>query len=236
MQKFLFELTELRLGKRRIQRFSINTTLTDQLSNFFRRPVHLLPMPVLEDWSIMMSNRQLNAKKITLLWPGEPHPRKGASIIQKLTRMQTPLAADFVFVVGDMKITSPPGSAEVQLMGTKIPRQSYLHWFKTADCVILPYSPMPYKETCSSVFIEAVCAGLVPLVSADTWMARELQSAGLQECIIDWHAPNVFEVIHRVARDVDVQQKLAEMTKLYRNRHSPENTGAIFETMYSLSA
>jgi hypothetical protein len=121
-------------------------------------------------------------------------------------------------------------------MGTNLPRRKYLRWFESADAVILPYGSAEYKEICSSVFIEAICAGIFPLVSSDTWMARELQDAGLSECIIDWHAPDVLEAIHRVVRDTDVKQKMAEMTKHYRIRHSVENIGAIFEKTYSSPA
>jgi hypothetical protein len=236
MQKLLLEIAENRLGKSAVQRFSINTILTKQLSHFFRRPVHLLPMPLLDDWSAMENHRQLNDNKITLLWPGRSRIDKGRSVMQTLTGMRTPLAANFIFVVGNAKFMPTTGSAQIQSMGTQLPRRKYLRWFESADAVILPYGSAEYKEICSSVFIEAVCAGIFPLVSSDTWMARELQEAGLSECIIDWQAPDVHEIIREVIRNADVTQKLTEMTKRYRIRHSTQNVGSVLDNIYSSCA
>jgi hypothetical protein len=67
-------------------------------------------------------------------------------------------------------------------------------------------------------------------------MARELQEAGLSECIIDWQAPDVHEIIREVIRNADVTQKLTEMTKRYRIRHSTQNVGSVLDNIYSSCA
>jgi hypothetical protein len=236
LQRLLLELIEIRLGRAAVKRFCITADLVAPLSKQLRRPVHFLPHPYVDDWSTNEHPRRQHREKLLLLWPGVPNQYKGWGIVRSLAAQTSPPAGEFAFAVSDVHSVPSNGVVEVVSMGASITRSDYVRWFREADGVLLPYSPAVYGQGCSGVFMEAVCAGIVPLVHADTWMARELQSAALSECIIDWNAPNVLDNIHRVVRDQVVHRKLAELTKLYRIRHSLENVGSIIEAEYSAAA
>ena len=58
--------------------------------------------------------------------------------------------------------------------------------FNRYDFVLLPYDKKIYAECNLGIFVEAIVAGKITLVSADTWMAYELNKFKLTELVIDW--------------------------------------------------
>ena len=63
-------------------------------------------------------------------------------------------------------------------------REVYLRYLNESDAILLPYNIWNYQYSSSGIFIEAVSAGKVPLVSDGLWISGELKKHDLEGRII----------------------------------------------------
>lgn len=86
-----------------------------------------------------------------------------------------------------------------------------------ASFVLLPHRPETYGKRTSGIFVEAVAAGAIPLVSKGTWMAYELKKFGVQASLFDWEKEDLFAKLRAPFPD---REALLEMAQSYRSFHS----------------
>ncbi len=183
--------------------------LSDQLSVSF----HVLPLPHTPPYAAMQAP---TTRK--LLFLGEPRLEKGTSWIQQLCGLSG--VAHFTLMCSEaVSIPSPP-TLTIERHRASLCPESYWDTLRSADALLLPYSPERYQRRTSGIFVEAIFLGKIPLVMKDTWMAEELRQFDLQELIVNWDSPSFFSELEQIWNSPSVHAKLAAMQQAYLSFHS----------------
>jgi glycosyltransferase involved in cell wall biosynthesis len=170
-------------------RFAANSDLlASRLSEQLDRPCAVMPVPV--------------------RWPrhaiGPPDPgivfgffgglraEKGADILAAAVRTFAESYPDARFI-----IQAPPEESDAEIVATlsRLPRvelipksftrkDAYFRSLGRAGWILLPYDPERYAIRTSGIFLEALGLGIPVVVTAGTWMARELQSSGARGVVM----------------------------------------------------
>jgi len=69
------------------------------------------------------------------------------------------------------------GDAAVELLGGPLDLVAFERELAAADVMLLAYDPSRYRSRCSSVELEALAGGSVPVVTGGGWMARQFAAA-----------------------------------------------------------
>ena len=116
-----------------------------------------------------------------------------------------------------------PRDQNIEFIDANLTREEYCSWMKFSDLILLPYYSESYRARSSGVFIEAICAGAIPITTKNTWMASELEKFGLEKLLVDWQSDNLVEIFQSILKDQQIRQKLVQMQQHYRSFHSIEN-------------
>jgi len=206
--------------------------LSQSLAAYFGVPFQVLPIPH-TDFPAAPSLRELSTP-IYCWWPGSPRAEKGWSTIQALAA--TPLLAPLnccLVTAGCAQLSPHPQGVAAIALGDRLSRGEYTHWLLRSQIILLPYDALAYRERTSGIFTEAIIAGRLPLVRAQTWMARELIRYQLETLILDWEEPQrVWEQIRAIVHNPQVATQLAIMQKDYQSFHCLSNFAAIFSGQF----
>ncbi|MGA1622413.1 MAG: hypothetical protein ACO36E_06760, partial [Synechocystis sp.] len=94
------------------------------------------------------------------------------------------------------------------------------------------YDPLAYRERTSGIFTEAIIAGRIPLVKANTWMASELAHYDLTPLILEWHDPVlVWQSVTAIAQNTEIRQKLMRMRQEYCELHCVSTYAQVFQQL-----
>lgn len=218
-KKRILQLSKL-LSSRLSSRFVVLTD-TEQLqklySELFVKPVHLLPIN-----HAPFYYPQKQKKKIVLSWLGVPRKEKGLEKIKTLLELPDPFAGNFILQFSkQFDNTSPTNGLEIKKLEIVMSPNMYTQALLDSDCVLLPYDPHRYRYSSSGIFVEAIAAGKIPLVHRDTWTAFELQKYDLQELILNWQDPLLYQKIYELTTSSSLRKKLFNMQKSYISFHNP---------------
>ncbi len=174
--RFLFRLMEKRLQGKLVH-LTDSDLLQQQWTRYLKRPVSVLPIPHTPKEEVFLP------KENFFWWPGgDPTRYKGLKIIQRLVRWSKGL----LYVSENARCHLPKGSMETAFLPAFLPEETYWSLMRRARFVLLPNDPRAYAASTSGIFTEAICAGAVPLVTRNTWMAHELKKFGLHSLISDF--------------------------------------------------
>jgi hypothetical protein len=108
----------------------------------------------------------------------------------------------------------------VRLIGDRLSREDYAAWLNRAQVILLPYDPVAYRERTSGIFTEAIMAGRIPLVKAETWMAAELARYDLTALVLEWQDPLVvWRSVRDLVNNAEIREKLRRMRQSYCQFH-----------------
>lgn len=220
MLRFSVDLLGLLLGNR----FSLVTDtepLRHALVRYHARPVTVLPIP--HTVATPMEPGCRDTPERVLWWPGPPREDKGWGWIRRLAMLEIPSAGQcwslrLALAVSAGVVAQPRGIPIVALPEV-LSADDYDGWMFRAHAVLLPYDPKRYRAASSGIFTEAVVAGAMPLVTAGTWMASELERFGLPELVLDWARPDLLEHIDSLLRAPELGSRLAAFRDHYRTFH-----------------
>lgn len=157
---------------------------------------------------------------------------KGWSVVKNLaqgTWTETPVelvAAEASQLVGTTN------GVKVRLIGDRLSREEYAAWLNRAQVILLPYDPVAYQERTSGIFTEAIIAGRIPVVSAGTWMAAELNHYDLAALVLDWQNPlSVWRSVGEIVNNAEIRQKLMLMRQAYCQFHCLENYAQVLQSL-----
>jgi hypothetical protein len=166
-------------------------------------------------------------------WPGEPRPEKGWAVIQTCSQLRHPRAEDIELIIAETAgIQSVNGGPAIRRLPAHLSRADYVRILAESDVILLPYDANTYRERTSGIFVESVLANKIPIVTAGTWMADELQQHQLQALALDWNSPALLEDLWRVSMDAQVRQQLAVLRNVYAARHSESNYARVLQMLY----
>lgn len=158
---------------------------------------------------------------------------KGLLSIQKLANSLLQ-QKDFLLVLADKGRDLFPSSDSLMFIPTVLSSEDYTSWMRTADLVLLPYSPKDYAHRTSGIFVESICLGSIPVVSKKTWMAYELGKYDLSELTLDleqFSSPNHLAML---LSDTKILEKLTVMRSYYRQFHSENGFATVFKQLTTL--
>jgi hypothetical protein len=187
-------------------------TLNPQYSNIYQAAVNDIPVPEIKCW-----------------WPGAPREEKGLDHIQALSKKLNEFiwGGKLVLMLSEkVKISEQAKVNNIIRLREPLSRFEYEQLMAKSKFILLPYDPREYSERTSGIFVEAVCAGAIPLVTKNTWMAKELENFGLQELTLEWVEPDLIGAINKVFHDSTIKELFQKMIREYSNNHG--------ETAYAL--
>lgn len=102
-------------------------------------------------------------------------------------------------------------------------QKKYSEMLVNSDVILIPYDHKSYKYRTSGIFLEAISAKKLTLVSANTWMADELKKNNLKVLIVkNWQISNFLELIEKLFFDRKINQSLKKMQQKYLKIHGPK--------------
>ncbi|MGD2184048.1 glycosyltransferase family 1 protein [Lusitaniella coriacea] len=183
--------------------------LGDSLSNYFEKTVTVMPIPHTDITHRDRFPRKNN--EIICWWSGPPREEKGWEVIKQLASYSSSLPQKICIVAAQSsKLGECQGSIAIRLVEDNLARSDYLKWMNTCDFILLPYDSVAYRERTSGIFTECIIAGKTPLVTAQTWMAKELSKYDLKELILSWD--DLSEIIQKI---VFIENNSESRKKLY---------------------
>ncbi len=221
----------------RLQLLTDSELLSKSLSNYFRNPVMVMPIPHTD---VIISDIFLDKTNKIVCWlPGSLRPEKGLEVMKYLVNCVTEEAKKICVVVAKSSgLTSIVDGVKVELIKNNLTRAEYSQWLMTCDIVLMPYDSKAYSERTSGIFTECVMAGKIPIVTKNTWMANELYKYNLEELAIEWEdTERVILTILKVSNEATIKAKIVSMQKQYETFHNIESFSQrmkfIFEQSYT---
>ncbi|HLO85285.1 MAG TPA: hypothetical protein VK203_09775 [Nostocaceae cyanobacterium] len=221
--KLLNKLIKQILEPGRFHLLTDSECLSKSLENYFNEVVTVMPIPHTD--FINLESTSQTSREVICWWPGTPRLEKGWDNIKSLVTANFDAAKKICLVAAQSSELLPlAGGIQVKLIANYLTEAEYLYWLKISDIILLPYDAIAYSERTSGIFTECIIAGKIPVVTAGTWMAKELIKYGLNELIIDWDQPElVVKEIINLAQSETVKDKILKIQAAYQDFHSLEN-------------
>lgn len=219
-----------KLGSARVVTVTDSEPLREFLGDTFCRQMHVLPIP--HTFSALAEKKP--GMPIVCWWPGKPIENKGRAILQRLACTAAPHSTDFIFRgARSAAWEQVPGGPRVELLPDRLAGSDYADQMTQADVILLPYAPAVYRRRTSGIFVEAVVAGKIPVVSAGTWAASELLRHGLPELAWDdWAPETTFVRLRSLWADGDLRSRLAALRRQYAREHSISGYAAALSQLF----
>lgn len=213
-------LLRLRYSKDRLHLVTDSDLLREALEPGMDYPFTVLPVP-----HTHLPSPSTDGSRSPLLcwWGGFPSEDKGWSSLRRLVNLPNDTGRDITVIAAPAaELEAVAGGVRVEPTSNTLDEAAWARLLHRVHITLMPYSPIRYGACTSGIFVEAVTAGKLPLVSEGTWMAYELRKHDLPELILDWNDPQVLHTIVARADDADVARRLAHMQEAYRNYHTVE--------------
>jgi glycosyltransferase involved in cell wall biosynthesis len=144
--------------------------------------VHMLPLPVIID---DLPPRETGDSQVCVAYLGHASMFKGVHLLPDVIRSINAQAGAPHFLVqvhGDSQLCAAlqrdlagcPADAVTLTVGA-VDAEAYRRFLQQAQIVLLPYAKEFYGWASSGIFSEALSLGKVVIVTADTWLARQLE-------------------------------------------------------------
>ena len=195
--------------------------LSQSLSSYFQETVTVMPIPHTE---FIEKSHSSHNNPTLCWWAGPPRPEKGWEIIKSMARYKFTEAEKFCLVAAkSSQLESITGGVQIKLIEDNLDRREYAYWLSQSDLILLPYDSEAYSERTSGIFAECIIAGNIPVVTSNTWMAKELSKFNLEKLIIDWgNNKEIFEQLKTILNDRGILDKLKLIQAEYKKFHNIE--------------
>lgn len=198
----------------------------------FHLPISVVPIPHTTHLHQQFTSKSISS--LTCWWPGEPRPSKGLSYIKKLFSIKDPSVDQFhLYLSEEASLSDASSFLKLHYLPHVLPRDLYVHQLLTSHFIFLPYDPTIYRSSTSGIFIESICAGVIPIVSEGTWMADELKIFGLEELVVDWSDPLFFTYLSTYWKNATLLSKLKKMQSHYRQFHHVDHFSVVFHRLFN---
>ena len=112
---------------------------------------------------------------------------------------------------------------QVEFIEEVLSSAQYRQAMLAIDCMVLPYRRALYHSQTSGVAVEAACAGIPMIYTADTWLSDFVGEQGAGIAVADGDAEGLAQAIRSMAADYPAYKAQAvERSVLARARNSPE--------------
>jgi len=169
----------------RLRILAQTSALATALERLLHRPVDAMGFPVPS--RLRAASRCEPGSPVRLLYAGEARADKGFGMLpavadeltQELeTGRLTLVCQSMLNEFADEKILRATAALKarpgVELIDRFLPSADYDNLVAGCDLVLLPYDAAQYRSRLSAVFVDATCAGVLPIVPDQTWMSQQL--------------------------------------------------------------
>jgi hypothetical protein len=220
-----------KLGPERVLGLTDSEPLREFLRQVLRREMHVLPIP----HTFPPAPDRVARAGVVCWWPGKPLANKGRAILQRLASTSAPGAEEFTLVAaksaGWQRVSGGP---QIDLLADRLDEKEYADQMARADVVLLPYDPAVYRRRTSGIFVEAVVAGKLPVVSAGTWAGSELVRYGLPELAwSEWEPATVYSRLRSMLADDALRRRLAVLQQRFAQEHSVPGYAAALRRVFA---
>lgn len=207
---------EKKLGSFRIQYITDSDLLALSQQTLFKRKVTIVPIP-----HTFVHHQETKEDAIDYFWwPGSSLSEQRGLIEVISIAKELVHHCDTKLVVSQRAKGVLPPSPRIVFLPNELSRQSYQQWMRKAAVVLLPYCSVDYAQRTSGIFVEAICAGAMPVTKKGTWMAYELKKFGLERLILDWGRHDVVDQLLLFRQNRELMEALHQMREAYRLFHS----------------
>lgn len=223
IKKFLFQFCCFLLNRssNELNVLTDNKNLNTLFQKTYTYKSKVLPIPhILNN---KRNKRKKNNNKFSLWIPGPFRRDKG---IRNTISIVKEISANHKFTIKinqGYKKYFIKKKQNITFTQSNLNQKEYTETLVNSDVILIPYDHKSYKYRTSGIFLEAISANRLTLVSANTWMADELEKNNLKLLIVkDWSNSNFLELIEKASFDRKIIQSLKNMQKKYLKIHGPK--------------
>lgn len=217
--KFIHFFFEMIFRKKNVKYLTDSELIKNMNEKFFKREFHVFPIPHIY-FPEGMKVKKNEFKKFW--WPGGLiREEKGLSNIKKILNKLKPTDNIKILIADIAKNLF--SNDYIDFVNTNLSRNEYEKLMISSDLILLPYISELYKFRTSGIFVEAIMAGNIPVVSKNTWMSFELIKYNLEELILDWDSKKIIDQLKFIINDDSIRKKIIQMKECYKKIHSLEN-------------
>jgi hypothetical protein len=223
-------LAELFAGRGKLILCTDTVLLQDHLRVTLKKNVSSLPIPhACNKSSDHQEKEEIGLDEIKIWGLSCAGENKGEQYFANLLKnTDRPCDAQFFVRSTFLEKNKIPRRPYINVISSELDAERFVSLLHTCNIVLLPYfggEGEAYKLSSSGIFVDAVTAGLLPLVTKDTWMEYELNRFNLNELVVDWSKyTNPFDLcalINRLICAKNTMRKLDDMRHSYATFHTP---------------
>jgi hypothetical protein len=204
--------------KNSLSLFTDSELIAEYLTSALKLPFQILPIPNvdchIQPFAPSFSNN--------LLFLGEPRAEKGASLIKQLACSKDPMAASFNLTCSEA-LALPNGRLNIHFHDKVLSTEAYFQTLQKADIMLMPYDAHRYQRRSSGILIESIFMGKIPIVTAGSFLAYQLQKADLNELVVDFTRPDFFSHLHQLILRPELYEKLNRLQADFTKKHCQES-------------
>jgi glycosyltransferase involved in cell wall biosynthesis len=218
----------------RLRILAQTVTLAQVLEKKLRQPVDPIGFPV--PARLRDASQPFPASPARLLYAGEARSDKGFNLLPAVAdALDAELRAGRLTLVcqstmneladdairrATAALKARPG---VEVIDRFLPSPDYDRLVAGCDLVLLPYDAQRYRARLSAVFVDATCAGVLPIVPNHTWMSEQLSEGyGVGATFSTLTPKSIALAVRKSLRDIATlkQQARVASDRVWR-RHDP---------------
>ncbi len=223
--KFFHILFRSILGKKQLTLLTDSEIIASKLKIYFGQDLKVMPIPL----TIPIISPK---EKDLFWWPGSLiRAEKGLKQIQTISKELSHSTHACKLYVAEKAKSFLPSHEKLVFVKNDLSSEEYAKLMSKAGLVLLPYFKENYHSRTSGIFVEAVIAGVIPAVTAGTWMAYELNRFDLSELILNWKRKDLLEYLAGLHKNKIVQEKFVKMQKYYQAYHSINGCAQVMQSI-----
>ena len=212
-----------------------STSLVREMTGYYTKPVHLLPIPDYHSDATVSSPRTYNPKNLLIGYFGLSTIGKG---FHKLPHILKTASDNFPSISFRIQYNNPDhdhrlhesfatirtfNNVESILEGSLTP-SAYNNSLGDCDILLFPYDKVLYSTQTSGVFTEARSMGKVVLVPSGTWLSDDvIQHRGGVICDFD-SSESIYSSFKQLLTDIDqLMVESANRSSSWNSYHSPSS-------------
>jgi hypothetical protein len=221
-----------KLFRDNLRLISDSEILSSELSNYFKKQFITVPIP----HSICLKNNFFIKRKhdfLKIFYAGRTKNRgRGEGVVKELLNNDN--GKNLWFLFENTKFDLCNEKLHIKLLPNYLSDEKYKKIItQNVDIIVMPYDPKRYGASTSGVFLECITAGVIPVVSSDTWMAYELEKYGLNELVLEeWSCHMWNNIITNIINSSKLIEKINNMKSDYVRYHNPKSFGRICRSIY----
>jgi len=205
---------------RRVIFCALTELLAEELSGLLGTGVAVAPMPLPYGHppAGSLPSRHPHRPRVAIF--GGTRREKGSYLIPGIVKACRPLVdVEFLVQLANNSLTPEEMEVlgriseepEVTVIREAMPPAEYEASLNSADLALFPYELIPYRKRTSGVFGEAVAFGKPVVVTAGTWMARQIEAGRAAGTIFEGAEPDsIAEAIARCGANLESLKRSAE--------------------------